>query len=225
MTFPAVTARCEREDLLKLVAVGSATLVEHFIKRRSIEPEPDERLKISGMGSPHYSLHSGRLRGATWYDSADDIVWLVAAGMHRSGERGDAYPYVLELEKKGHLAPTEDDRIATRAHREAAARVQPLVATAHALRALRGELLKDPSLGRLGYAGPDGLFAQVWVKEVIEEAAMIRVRVKLRLQSGRFLNDQDLAIVVRGPLGDTAYESPDQDHGFRCFEDVLSRFA
>ena len=87
MTFPAVTARCDREDLLKLVAEGSATLVRHFMERRSVDPEPDERLKISGMGSPHYSLHSGHLRGATWYDPADDIVWLIAAGMHRSGAR------------------------------------------------------------------------------------------------------------------------------------------
>lgn len=222
MAYAAITARCDREDLRELARQGADELVRHFLERRSTDPEPDPRLKIADMQKPHYSLHSGRLRGATWYDPEDDIVWLVAAGMHRSGERSDAYPYVLDLESKGCLRPTEVDKTAARARRAAEQERASLLDVAHALRALRDAVLAVPEVGKLPYDGPDGLRAEVWAEEVVDEAATVRVRVRLRLRSGRFLADEHIAIIVRGPLGPTAQEIAD-DHEHRCFEDIIAR--
>ena len=72
MAYAAITARCDREDLRDLTRQGADELVRHFYERRSADPEPDPRLKIADMPMLHYSLHSGRLRGATWYDAEED---------------------------------------------------------------------------------------------------------------------------------------------------------
>lgn len=37
------------------------------------------------------------------------MVWLLAGGYHRSGQRGDAYPHFKQLDAAGRLAPTEED--------------------------------------------------------------------------------------------------------------------
>jgi hypothetical protein len=48
-------------------------------------------------------------RGATWYDQVEQVVWLCAYGLHRSGEADDAFPHFHGLIEKGTLLPTEDD--------------------------------------------------------------------------------------------------------------------
>jgi hypothetical protein len=48
-------------------------------------------------------------RGATWYDEEEEVVWLCAYGLHRSGEADDAFPYFHELLSTGTLLPNEDD--------------------------------------------------------------------------------------------------------------------
>jgi hypothetical protein len=53
--------------------------------------------------------HGHDHRGATWHDEAENVVWLCAYGLHRSGEDDDAFPYFDELIRDGILLPTEDD--------------------------------------------------------------------------------------------------------------------
>ena len=51
------------------------------------------------------------------------MVWLLAAGFHRSGQPDDAYPYFRRLDADGRLLPTEDDfRALARVRRRTLAR-------------------------------------------------------------------------------------------------------
>ena len=53
--------------------------------------------------------HGHDHRGATWYDRDEQVVWLCAYGLHRSGDADDAFPYFHKLIETGVLLPTEDD--------------------------------------------------------------------------------------------------------------------
>jgi hypothetical protein len=53
--------------------------------------------------------HGNDHRGATWYDRDEQVVWLCAYGLHRSGHAEDAFPYFHKLIETGVLLPTEDD--------------------------------------------------------------------------------------------------------------------
>jgi hypothetical protein len=49
---------------------------------------------------PCYSLHSGHYSAATWYDAQLYVVWLLAAGMHSSGDRNDFYAMAPAASKR-----------------------------------------------------------------------------------------------------------------------------
>lgn len=84
-------------------------LVRKFIQLRSQDPRGTEKVQPLENASEVYSLHAGRWRGATWHDRTNNVVWLLAGGYHRSGERDDAYPHFKQLDAAGRLAPTEED--------------------------------------------------------------------------------------------------------------------
>jgi hypothetical protein len=56
-------------------------------------------------------LTSGRLRGATWFDTAQGVVWLLDAQIHDERHKGssDAYDVLEGLETAGQLFPEEID--------------------------------------------------------------------------------------------------------------------
>lgn len=56
-----------------------------------------------------WNLHSGDDRGVTWHDRDADIVWLCAAGFHRSGQPDDLYNRAVELDGEDRLLPTADE--------------------------------------------------------------------------------------------------------------------
>lgn len=57
-----------------------------------------------------YRLAYGdRHRGATWYDEAHDVVWLLAYGQHEFKGEGDAFPYFKSLDTEDRLLPTAGD--------------------------------------------------------------------------------------------------------------------
>lgn len=81
-----------------------------FVVERSQLPEGQEWTKEL----PHnyrkvFNLHAGDDRGVTWWDRDRDIVWLLAAGFHRSGARDDFYPRVVALDGRHELMPDADD--------------------------------------------------------------------------------------------------------------------
>jgi hypothetical protein len=63
----------------------------------------------------HLGRRSGGCRGATIIEGRpgttpdDKVVWLLAYGLHRSGEPEDAFPYFKQLDLEGRLLPTLDD--------------------------------------------------------------------------------------------------------------------
>ena len=56
-----------------------------------------------------FSLHAERWRGLTWHDQDADVVWLLGAGYHRSGDRSDAYANLKRRDADGELFPDEQD--------------------------------------------------------------------------------------------------------------------
>jgi hypothetical protein len=112
-----VTARCLDEDL------DETTVADAEAPRRrdrtwtrpkvrfdaTAEPQGVEKVQPLQNASDVYTLRAGRWRGATWHDSGNNAVWLLAGRLHRSGAPDDAYPYFKHLDAEGRLLPTEHD--------------------------------------------------------------------------------------------------------------------
>ncbi len=81
-----------------------------FVRMRSQAPEGQEYTQNLPQNYKRvYNLHAGDDRAVTWWDRERDIVWLLAAGFHRSGQRDDFYPRVVQMDGRGALMPTGDD--------------------------------------------------------------------------------------------------------------------
>jgi hypothetical protein len=111
-----ITTRCLVKDLgVSRDAVDASQghleheLVRAFVAQRSQDPVGVEKIQPIPIRREVYTLHAGRWRGATWQDRANDVVWLLAAGFHRSGEHSDVYSFVKGLAEAGRLLPSELD--------------------------------------------------------------------------------------------------------------------
>lgn len=80
-----------------------------FVTQRSQNPIGLEKLQPLTSSIEAYTVHAGRWRRATWHDEEDNVVWLLGFSYHRSGEAGDAYSYLKQLDAKGQLLPTPED--------------------------------------------------------------------------------------------------------------------
>lgn len=113
-----VTKRCLRDDLgfagedltrpLVELAARNA-LLSAFLERRARNPEGQETIQGLTSNIVAYSLHSADDRGITWHDRKAGVVWLLAGGFHRGGQRGDAYPHFIQLDRHDELLPTLED--------------------------------------------------------------------------------------------------------------------
>ena len=119
-----ITRRCLVEDLgfspddlerpldeLAATDSDAGKFIRTFIEKRG--PDPVDEDSIEGLATgriPMHPLRRGeRIRGLTWHDRDANVVWLVAAHFaHRSGERGDSYPYFRSL-RIDQLLPEELD--------------------------------------------------------------------------------------------------------------------
>lgn len=104
LNIPQVLVGKPAEDL-----VGEHELVRAFVERRSQSPTGSEAIQLPVTAAATYSLHSGRWRGLTWHDEDADVVWLLGAGYHRSGEQSDVYVRLKQRDAQGLLFPTEED--------------------------------------------------------------------------------------------------------------------
>jgi hypothetical protein len=84
-------------------------LIAAFVERRRQRAEGQETIQLPRSRAIVYSLHSGRWRGLTWSEADLNIVWLLGAGYHRSGERTDAYAELKARDEIDELFPTEQD--------------------------------------------------------------------------------------------------------------------
>jgi hypothetical protein len=122
----AVTRRCAREDLREHgdrsfdELVARHKIVAKFAQLRRQRADGQEIIQSLRAGAPIWSLHFARFRAATIEDRVLDVVWLLAAWVHREGDRDDAYDYFKRLHDADELLPTEEDIAALIERRNAA---------------------------------------------------------------------------------------------------------
>ena len=110
-----VTGRCLEDDLGKSKEsdfddLSNVEIVQGLVKDRFDRNEDTRQVAPLTCGQPIWALSRGNdHRGGTWFDANNRVVWLVAAGRHRSGAPGDFYPYCKQLDADGVLLPTDED--------------------------------------------------------------------------------------------------------------------
>jgi hypothetical protein len=120
-----ITDRCMTEDL----GCASGTPFEDlpddgairaFKKNRSETATGTRQVSPLTQGMEVWVLSAGaKLRGGTWYEPVDSVIWLVAVGPHKSGQPNDFFPYCKALDADGRLAPTIEDVTAMLLERDA----------------------------------------------------------------------------------------------------------
>jgi hypothetical protein len=154
-----VTERCLVEDLgvdsdasfesIKYVEIVKGLVrdrADRVIDTREVAPVTCGRtIWVLSRGTDH--------RGGTVFDEVEAVVWLVAAGHHRSGEPDDFFPYCKGLDAEGRILPTPDDyrrMIVERDQRVVAAIVIEAPLALQEARSVNGELrtrIVDQKLG------------------------------------------------------------------------------
>jgi hypothetical protein len=111
-----ISNRCVREDLRREPEASfeelfsSVEIVKALVRERRTRTHGQRQVAPLTCGCEVWVLARGHdHRGATWYDAANEVVWLLAYGRHRSGEPDDFFPYCKELDAKGLLLPTTAD--------------------------------------------------------------------------------------------------------------------
>jgi hypothetical protein len=110
-----ITARCLDEDLgsgteASFEELSGHEIVTAFVNRRKDSPTNTRTVAPLSSGEQVYRLAYGeRHRGATWFDEANGVVWLLAYAQHEFEDRGDAFPYFKQLDRDDRLLPTAED--------------------------------------------------------------------------------------------------------------------
>jgi hypothetical protein len=110
-----VTRRCRADDLDcaeadPFVYRASHEIVLAIINRRKDSPINTREVTPLSTGRTVYRLAYGnRHRGATWYDEAHSVVWLLAYAQHEFEDTGDAFPYFKALDADDRLLPAAAD--------------------------------------------------------------------------------------------------------------------
>jgi hypothetical protein len=85
-------------------------VIRAFVERRSQRPQGQETTQLpASRRAVVFNLHVGRWRSLTWHDEAEDIVWLLGVGEHRTGDHDDAYEVLKRRDCAATLLPDEDD--------------------------------------------------------------------------------------------------------------------
>jgi hypothetical protein len=219
VTRLAVTARCGAE-LASLEDDEAEALLAKFVDLRG--QAPDEGEPILGLWQrPCKSLHAGRYRGATWYDTQHDVVWFLFAGIHRADSREDAYNRAIALEQSGLLYPTEVDYF----NLQAQGQRDQLAEEAQALASLRDQLLHSGQDQTLPYTSPYDLYAEISA-QFIEELAEVMLRIRLFRATNQPLRREELEVLLARVFPDRPVEEqPERVPRFRCFTAYFQRSA
>jgi len=94
MATVRVTLRCREEDLPHLSKRVQASLVKKLAVLRS---EPNYGKPLWGPLKPYRSVRLGRYRVVYRYEPETDVVWIVAVGIRRAGDRDDVYARISRL--------------------------------------------------------------------------------------------------------------------------------
>jgi hypothetical protein len=202
-----ITSRCEG-DPADLGEEAATAIFEKLAELRGQAPAAGEL--IAGLQQrPCASLHAGRYRAVTWNDREQEIVLLLAAGIHRADSREDAYSQAIALEQAQRLYPTYEDYARLTVDDQ---RIR-LQQEADDLARLREEALAAADgIIRL-YTSEKGLYAAIWAEVVAgldEGEVVLRLRVQ-RHGPGWLLADE-LAVLVAAVFADrTQREQADDD--------------
>jgi hypothetical protein len=109
-----VTERCLRDDLgapgAAFENITSREIVKAFVKDRFDQPEGTREVAPLTQGDQIWVVAYGHdHRGGTWFDEVNRVVWLVAYGLHRSGQADDFFPYCKALDEADELLPRKED--------------------------------------------------------------------------------------------------------------------
>lgn len=111
--------------------------------RRIADTSPLNQKRILCIAYPMvYRLRISNMRGATWVEDAQSIVWLCAVHRREQGSDDDAFEWFADLHGQGSLLPCDDDHLRYRA--EAVIRLHRELSAA--LCALADEALQQPSV-------------------------------------------------------------------------------
>jgi hypothetical protein len=208
-----ITSRCEG-DLAGLGEEAAAAIVEKFTEVRGQAPASGEL--IAGLQQrPCASLHAGRYRAVTWFDREREIVWLLAAGIHRADSREDAYSQAIALEQAQRLYPTDEDYV-----RLAADDLRMrLRREADDLTRLREEALAAADGIIRRYTSADGLFAEIWAEVVagVDEGEVV-LRLRVQRHGASWLSADELAFLLTAVFaGRPPRDQAEDDYRFRRF--------
>ena len=115
-----VTERCVVDDLGRGRDMDFATLLRHEIvkalrnQRHTVVHGTDTVGPAAGDDTFWVLRYSHHHRGATWFDTEENVVWLCAYARHRSGEPFDAFERFPQLIGEGLMRPTASDYEALR---------------------------------------------------------------------------------------------------------------
>jgi hypothetical protein len=110
-----VTARCLDEDLnaastADFEDIRGLEIIKALVGDRSKQTASTRQVSPLTCGKDVWVLARGHdHRGATFHDDADEVIWLLAYGRHRSGDDGDFFPFCKGLDAEQRLLPTQDD--------------------------------------------------------------------------------------------------------------------
>lgn len=112
-----ITLRCLRDDLgMPPSEINTpVTEIDHefiraFVEKRREHPKGNEPFVLPKHGPIADKLRwTERWRGATLYDSEENVVWLLGFGYHTSGRTDDVYEVLEGLDREDKLLPTSDD--------------------------------------------------------------------------------------------------------------------
>jgi hypothetical protein len=112
-----ITIRCLEEDLNMTRAEVNTPLgeianevVQAFVDKRRDHPKGNEPFVLPKHGPIADKLRrTERWRGATLYDSEENVVWLLGFGFHTSGRPDDVYAVLEALDEDDRLLPTTED--------------------------------------------------------------------------------------------------------------------
>ena len=112
-----ITLRCleddlgmSRADVNTPVAEIDHEFVRVFVDKRRDHPKGNEPFVLPKHGPIADKLRqTERWRGATLYDSEENIVWLLGFGFHTSGRPDDVYQVLEALDVADKLLPTDED--------------------------------------------------------------------------------------------------------------------
>lgn len=168
---------------------GSDAVLEAFLDKRGQHPEGQETIQGLTSRIVAYSLHSGEYRGITWYQEKAGVVWLLAAGFHRSGKPDDAYPYFLRLDTEDRLLPTSEDvqlHVACQTKDFARALIVAVPAIIEQVRAKPGAVVSGRLAGRIDLRA-------VWEDD---DPPMLTIAFSQRLHPGQLHVPGDWLMVV-----------------------------